>query len=120
MKVKKEILFTGMLIFVLILGLIVYKLNKSTPVKKAGSVVITDKAVAQAKRLFRLAREAGTDLSVGPCLSNDLMPDWVADVVHSPRQPVDDQSQNQCQAYFEGRARHFVELDTSGNLVRVR
>lgn len=117
---KKFPLFLMLLVFVLTIGGVTYLLNRGETVKKTTSVVTTDKAVAEAKRLFRKAREVGTDLSVGPCLSNDLMPDWVADVVHTPREPVDDLPSNQCQAYYEGRAHHFVELDTSGNLIRVR
>jgi hypothetical protein len=118
--VNKQLLFIILLVFVLGVGGAVLQFSKQAPTQKVSSVITTDKAVAESKRLFRRALEAGTDISVGPCLSNDLMPDWVTDVVHSPREPVDDLPQNQCQAYFEGRAKHFVELDTSGNLIRVR
>jgi hypothetical protein len=44
----------------------------------------------------------------------------VADVVHSPRDPIDDLPENQCQAYLEGRAKHFVEIDVNGNIIRVK
>ena len=35
----------------------------------------------------------------------------LADVARDPRQDVDDEPANQCAAYREGGADHFVELD---------
>ncbi|MEM3572883.1 MAG: hypothetical protein QXJ62_01435 [Nitrososphaeria archaeon] len=59
----------------------------------------------------------------GPCLSDNEpnwnIEDWVCDIAHSPRQPIDDLPENQCQAYRNGSAHHFVELDTSCNLIKV-
>lgn len=78
-----------------------------------------DLAVAQAKELYRQAMLNNEDLSNGPCLSNDLIPDWVADIAHNPRQAVDNQPENQCSAFREGRAHHFVELDLEGNVIKV-
>lgn len=78
-----------------------------------------DKAVGQALILYNQQKELGEDFSTGPCLSNDLTPGWVADIVHNPRTKEDDLPQNQCQAFLEGRAKHFVELDLNGALVRV-
>ena len=77
-------------------------------------------AINQANHLFTLKKKSREDLSTGPCLSNALMPDWVVDIVHSPRQPIDDLPENQCPSYREGRASHFVELDTDGNLIRAQ
>lgn len=79
-----------------------------------------DTAVNQAKFLYNQRSLMGEDFSNGPCLSNALMPRWVVDIVHSPRSPVDDLPENQCPAYREGRAEHFVELDLAGNLIRAR
>ena len=64
----------------------------------------------------RLAKKQ--DLSNGPCLSDDLSggliaPHYVCDVAHSPRQDVDNQTANQCKAYHDGRADHFIEVDPS-------
>ena len=77
-----------------------------------------DLAIAQARDTYRMKKGLGEDLLVGPCLSNDLIPDWVADIAHNPRQDVDNESANQCEAYRSGQAHHFVELDTEGNLIR--
>lgn len=79
-----------------------------------------DTAANQAKFFYRQKKDRNGDFSNGPCLSDALMPGWVADIVHSPRLPIDDLPENQCPAYLEGRAQHFVELDTDGNLIRAK
>ncbi len=79
-----------------------------------------DSAVNQAQHVYRQTKLSGGDFSNGSCLSNALMPDWVADIAHSPRLPIDDLPENQCSAYLEGRAKHFVELDVDGNLIRAK
>ena len=84
------------------------------------SKIEQETAINQAKLLYKHTKENGQDLSNGPCLSNALMKDWVLDIVHNPRQVIDDLPQNQCAAYIEGSARHFVELDLDGNLIRIR
>jgi len=56
--------------------------------------------------------------SNGPCLSNEIMPDWVCDVAHNPRQGVDNQPENQCSSFREGKAHHFVEVDENCLLIR--
>ncbi len=81
-------------------------------------------AAKQCVALCQAAKKSGIDMSQGPCLS-DLMssgwnvPDWVCDVVHVPRQPVDNLPENQCKPYREGKAHHFVEVDENCNIVRV-
>lgn len=77
-------------------------------------------AVNFAQRLYQEKKARGEDLSSGPCLSNALRPGWVADLVHSPRNSIDDLVENQCAAYIEGSAKHFVELDKDGKLIRVK
>jgi len=61
----------------------------------------------------------GQDFDRGPCLSENLIPDWVCDVAHLPRQDVDNDSANQCAAFREGRAHHFVEVDGNCNVIKV-
>ena len=65
--------------------------------------------------------EKRTDLSAGPCLSDPgvIAGDWVCDVAHSPRLQVDNQQENQCKAFREGRALHFVEVDETCNIITV-
>ena len=60
------------------------------------------------------------NLDNGPCLLNPIPehPDWVCDVAHSPRTPVDDNPENQCSAFREGRASHFIELSENCELIQ--
>ena len=77
-----------------------------------------EEAVRRAKELFQQKKAEGMDFSNGPCLSEEIIQDWCADVAHNPRQPVDNLPENQCQSYREGKVHHFVELDPEGNLIR--
>ena len=78
-------------------------------------------AIAAGRAIYEKERLEGTDFSRGPCLANPLPPpneNWVVDVAHDPRRPVDDEAANQCSAYREGDAEHFVELDPDGRPIR--
>lgn len=79
-----------------------------------------DSAVNQAKLLFRQKQERRESLANGPCLSNALMPNWVADIVHNPRLPIDNLPENQCSAHLEDKTKHIVELDLNGNLIKAK
>jgi hypothetical protein len=76
-----------------------------------------DAAVAAARAAYQNAKAEGVDFTNGPCLG-EIMDNWVADVAHDPRQDVDDDPANQCEAYRSGEADHFVELDPDGKLIR--
>ena len=77
-----------------------------------------DRAIRMAKEIYQQKKAQGEDFSQGPVLADELMPDWCADVAHSPRQPVDNKPQNMCRSWQEGRVHHFVELDENGDLIR--
>lgn len=114
----KNKLFWAIMIWVIVIAMVVVAFNKTSGIKE--SKLTIDTAVANAKSIYRKRLLDGVDQSNGPCLSNDLMQGWAADLVHNPRVALDDLPSNQCQAYLEGRASHFVELDLSGNVIRVR
>jgi hypothetical protein len=82
-----------------------------------GDETASDETVARAQAAYHRAEEAGVDFTNGPCLGV-IEPGWVADVAHDPRQPVDDEPENQCEAYRNGEADHYVELDPDGELIR--
>lgn len=111
----KSVIVSGALLVVSITALVTLSLNASD-VSKAD----IDTAVNQAKYLYKMEKVKGRDFSSGPCLSNALMPDWVAEIAHNPRENIDELEANQCPAYIEGRAHHFVELDLEGNLIKAR
>jgi len=62
----------------------------------------------------------GQDFDKGPCLSNNIVADWVCDIAHSPRQAVDDDPSNQCESFREGSTNHFVEVDGNCNVIKAR
>lgn len=63
--------------------------------------------------------ESGRSLDVGPCLMDPIPDtDWVCDVVHVPRNDMDNSKINQCLAFTEGSATHFIELDTQCKFLR--
>ena len=77
-------------------------------------------AISLAKERYAQAKARGTNLSDGPCIAEDLMPDWVADIAHNPRHNLDNLPENQCGNFRIGKAHHFVELDPEGNVIRVQ
>lgn len=106
------------LIVIVLTGFATIYFNNREPKETSKSEI--DTAINQAKFLYSQRKAVSEDFSTGSCLSNALMPGWVVDIVHSPRLPIDDLPENQCPAYIEGKAAHFVELDTEGNLIRAR
>jgi hypothetical protein len=81
-----------------------------------------DQAVDEAQAAYRQFLGTDQPTGLGPCVSESLpgLPDWVADIAHNPRLPLDDQPANQCQRFRSGQAHHFVELDENGELIRAQ
>jgi len=79
-----------------------------------------DDIVQHGQILLTERLNAGDDLSDGPCLDNNkTFKGWVIDIAHDPREPVDDQAENQCSEYRRGSAQNFVELSLSGDIIRI-
>lgn len=113
-------LFFTLLFIVVTAAIIVYSQKPKNGEYHPGDRADADRAVNQAKFVFTSRKAVGENFSSGPCLSDALMPGWVADIVHKPKQPVDDLPENQCPAFIEGRAKHVVEMDSEGIIVRVK
>jgi hypothetical protein len=79
-----------------------------------------DQAVDKAQAAYRQFIATGQETGQGPCVSESLpgLSDWVVDIAHNPRLPLDDEPANQCQRYRNGDAHHFVELEPNGALIR--
>lgn len=58
------------------------------------------------------------DINIGPCLDEEIIPDWSCDVSHSLRQPIDDDPRNQCANFRTGVTQHLVEVDGNCNLIK--
>ncbi|MFC1721578.1 hypothetical protein ACFL0Z_01545 [Patescibacteria group bacterium] len=79
-----------------------------------------DLAIARCQELYFQKVALAEDMSDGPCLSEKIVEDWVCDVVHEPRQAVDNETANQCVSYRNGTIGHFVELDINGELIKAQ
>lgn len=82
-------------------------------------VTIKDQAILSCKALCQSKLTAGQNLNNGPCLSNEIAQDWVCDVAHNPRQPIDNLQENQCSSFREDKTHHFVEVDESCEVIQV-
>ena len=77
-------------------------------------------AIRKAQDVYQQKKTENISFDDSPCIAENLMADWVADVAHNPRQDIDNQPENQCQSYRDGEAHHFVELDPDGNIIRTQ
>jgi len=107
------------LLTVLILMLVFFSLcTQSTQTSQS----VKEQAVFSCLKLCK-DNPQNLDYANGPCLSDNNtewnINDWVCDIAHSPRQPVDDIAENQCSEFREGKARHFVEVGPDCNLIKV-
>src|SRR5258708_36208408 len=93
---------------------------KASSSPQASSPSHAEIIIQKAHSLYIEKKQLGVDFSKGPCLTEQLEPDWVLDMVHNPRQLVDDQPVNQCQTYLQGKTHHFVEMDPEGNVIRLQ
>ena len=61
------------------------------------------------------------DYSTGPCLANPLPknPDYVCDIAHFPRSPMDDIPKNQCSEFLQGNAHHYIEANPDCHIIGV-
>lgn len=118
LTMPKTVLFFVAIVVIILTSAATLFFNNIAPKPTPKNEIET--AVNQAKHLYRQEKDRGRDFSSGPCLSNALMPGWVIDIAYNPRLPADDLPGNQCSAYLEGRADHFVELDPNGNLIRAK
>jgi hypothetical protein len=107
---KNQLFLTFVLIGIIFISGCVGQTKVSTTEEKQG--------INACINLCKSELQNGKDLSNGPCLSNEIITNWVCDIAHSPRQSVDNQPENQCSAFREGTAKHFVEVDTSCNFIK--
>lgn len=72
---------------------------------------------ARIKVIEELSRDV--DISQGPCLAETLIPNWSLDLVHHPREAIDDLEANQCYNYRTGITKRIIEFDISGNFIGI-
>ncbi|MEM5793118.1 MAG: hypothetical protein QXY45_02035 [Candidatus Aenigmatarchaeota archaeon] len=99
------------MIFLLILIIILSGCTE----KKSNKEIATQMCIDLCKEKIK----NGVNLEDGPCLSDEIVDDWVCDVAHFPRIEKDDFPHNQCNSFRAGATHHFVEVDPNCNLIRV-
>jgi hypothetical protein len=81
-----------------------------------------ERAIDLAEQTYEASDGSPEELADGPCLAERIegagVEDWVVDIAHEPREPVDDEPENQCARYNDGDASHFVELTPEGEVIR--
>lgn len=120
---KYLVIVFGVIIFILLAIIIFVPAQKSSKGQSQPTPITTIKsdkeiAIEKAESLFEEKKGQGLNFDNGPCLSEEIIPDWVVDIAHNPRAEVDNKPENQCQSYRQGKTHHFVELDPEGNLIR--
>ncbi|MEM1536032.1 MAG: hypothetical protein QXQ82_02515 [Candidatus Pacearchaeota archaeon] len=76
--------------------------------------------VDECRKACRDALSAGRDLSEGPCLLDPMSnAEWVCDIAHKPREAIDNLRENQCNAWHNGTAKHFIELTPNCELIKI-
>ena len=98
-----------MKLLILLLAIVLVLGCTSSSQEKSAKQIAEENCIALCKQ--------ATNLSNGPCLSNEIAPNWVCDVAHSPRETVDNLPENQCTA-FGKTAHHFVEVDESCDIIK--
>jgi len=98
---KKEI------VFAFLLTALIFVCGFDGCAEKEETEVMKEKCIDACKA----ALAEGQDLSAGSCLLDPIPnTEWVCDVAHSPREAVDNERENQCNAWHSGEARHFIEV----------
>ncbi len=75
-------------------------------------------ALRRAKKLYTDKKTARTDFEQSPCLSENMGDGYALDIVHNPREQIDDQIV--CSEFQQGKVRHIVEMTPDGNILRVQ
>lgn len=75
----------------------------------------SDEATRKCQELCKKHLQLDFDISKGPCLAEEIIPDWVCDVSLSS---VDDEDE-MCQNLRNKKANHFIEVDTECNLLKI-
>lgn len=106
---------------ILSVGILIISIGSSTILILFTSNKTKDNAIKKAKEIYLQKKfEWNNDFGEGYCLTNEIQPNWAADIVHNPRQNIDNLDKNQCAYFLSGTAKHLVELDFEGNLINAR
>ena len=86
------------------------------PAETPSYVSEQQEAVVCALQLYQLKKETGMQFS-SQCLGT--CGNYSVDIVNVPRSEEDNEVENQCQEYREGKTINFIELDKDGNIFKI-
>ncbi|MFZ5392538.1 MAG: hypothetical protein ACOZAR_05140 [Patescibacteria group bacterium] len=81
-----------------------------------------DEVLLNEARSFFFEKKAAysaADWVQGPCLGK-MNDEWVVDVVHNPRLPLDNDQANQCPDYYNKIVAHYILIDMDGKVVEMK
>jgi hypothetical protein len=93
-------------------------IKHGNPSKTPSQVLDQQNAIEAANALYINTLNT-KDLSAGPCLGT-VENIWSVDIAHNPRRDIDNKTENQCRDYIDGKTTHFIELDDSGAIIKVK
>jgi hypothetical protein len=114
----KKLVLIGLLLM-LIATLFVFSESNPAPANTKTTDYKKAEMTRLAKEKYDQFKQSNSDLKKGPCLGA-IAVGWVADLVHNPRESVDDEPLNKCSEFRRGEKPHLVELDLEGNLVEIK
>ncbi len=112
-KKKKNILVSSVVVLVLIVLAIIIRVYI---IKESPYLEYKEEAIEKCISLCQEVRKFDRMDSEGPCLDDNIVPNWGCDVVHTPRVAlIDDANRNRCHGH-----KHLVEISFSCELVSAR
>lgn len=117
-----KIIVTAVLgiVVVFILVMIILRIPTANEPEESEFTEFEQMLIIKAKNIFEEKKAEGILMDKSPCLTNDLAEGWVLDVAHDPREPIDNLPENQCSSFREGKAKHFIELNPEGKLIKIK
>lgn len=91
-------------------------IKQGNPSSTPANVLEQQETISCASELYAKEAVKGTEFTsqcLGTCRN------YVIDIVHVPRASEDDISENQCSDFLNGKAKHFIELNSQGQIVRI-
>jgi hypothetical protein len=133
-EMTKIIVFKSLAVFILVLAIILFiklifiyeddwiKDDRGVYIKHGNPISIPEYVVEQqdivssAVQLYNSKKQMGMEFS-SQCIGT--IRGYAIDIVNVPRSAEDDKPENQCEDFRLGNVGHFIELDKSGNIVRI-
>lgn len=111
-------LFVYIIIFILILlaGILNVYLRNVSDYKENKEL-----AIKECIRECELFISKGNIVTDGPCISQEIIPNWACDIVNVPKiKLIDNNLKNQCESYNKNKVKNLVEVTKNCKFVSVK